>query len=320
MRIGLIGAGVLGSLFAGRLSSAGHDVTLIARGRRLRDLESGPLTLTNEADGLSTRVLVAAAPALLPNDNYELVIVMVRANQLESLLPSLSANTGVPCFLFMNNRASGSGELVRALGAQRIVLGFPGAGGEREGNMIHYRLIAEQPTTIGELDGRLSARVQLLASTLRQAGFRVALTRHMDDWLKVHAVFVTAIAGAIYNAGGQARMVASSDNHIRDLVIAIPEGFAVLSKAGVSIEPKKLALLFSLPRWIPQLYWRRYLSAGDAELIFARHARAAPDEMWALVGELRAAYPGAFDVCLELTGLWACIQAAAAEAGRLPGA
>lgn len=308
MRIALIGAGVLGSLYAGRLTLAGHEVTLIARGRRLCELRSGPLILSDEVDGRSTEVVVPAAHALAPDDYYELVVVMVRANQLEGLLPDLAANARVPCFLFMHNRANGSSKLVQSLGAQRTLLGFPGAGGERDGNTIRYRLIAEQPTTLGELDGRRSPRLRLLASTFESGGFRVALSRHMDDWLKAHAVFVTAIAGAIYEAGGHTRNIASDRALIRRLVLGIHEGFAALSTTGVVIEPRKLAFLFSLPHRFPELYWRRYLSRPDAELIFARHARAAPDEMWELVEELHTTYPGAFDRCSELNSLWAGIE------------
>lgn len=313
MRIAVIGAGVLGSLYAGRLTLAGHEVTLIARGRRFGELQSGPLVLSNEVDGRSIEVVVPAARALASEDCYELVLVMVRANQVEGLLPELAANSGVPCFVFMHNRASGSSKLAEAVGAQRVLLGFPGAGGERDGNTIRYRLIAEQATTLGAPDGRRSPRLTLLASVLERAGFRVALSRHMDDWLKAHALFVTAIAGAIYEAGGHAREVALNRVLIRRLVIGIREGFAALSATGVAIEPKNLAFLFSLPHWAPELYWRRYLSLPHAELIFARHARAAPDEMCELVEELRTTYPGAFDRCLELKSLWDEVETASTK-------
>jgi 2-dehydropantoate 2-reductase len=37
MRILILGAGVIGSVYAGHLRDAGHEVTLMARGRRLAE-------------------------------------------------------------------------------------------------------------------------------------------------------------------------------------------------------------------------------------------------------------------------------------------
>jgi ketopantoate reductase len=53
MRILVIGAGVLGSLYAGRLAAAGNDVGLLARGSGLAELQREPLRLVNDADGTS---------------------------------------------------------------------------------------------------------------------------------------------------------------------------------------------------------------------------------------------------------------------------
>jgi hypothetical protein len=63
-------------------------------------------------------------------------------------------------------------------------------------------MIAQQPTTSGELDGRRTARLRELVKTFRQSGFRTTTSRDMDAWLKAHAFFVTAVSGAIYMAGG----------------------------------------------------------------------------------------------------------------------
>ena len=45
MRILVLGAGVIGSVYAGKLLQAGHEVVLLARGRRLADLQSHGLLL-----------------------------------------------------------------------------------------------------------------------------------------------------------------------------------------------------------------------------------------------------------------------------------
>jgi hypothetical protein len=42
MRIMILGAGVQGTLYGVRLARAGHDVTLIARGKRVEELQQRP--------------------------------------------------------------------------------------------------------------------------------------------------------------------------------------------------------------------------------------------------------------------------------------
>ena len=98
----------------------------------------------------------------------------------------------------------------------------------------------------------------------------------MDDWLKTHAMLVTAIAGAIYLAGGSTTAIAKSRESIRTLVRGIRQGFGLLSDAGVEIEPRKLALLTGLPSILAQLYLRRFLARPASELILARHATPMP--------------------------------------------
>ena len=43
MRILMPGVGVIGSVYAGHLRDAGHEVTLMARGRRLAELQTSGL-------------------------------------------------------------------------------------------------------------------------------------------------------------------------------------------------------------------------------------------------------------------------------------
>lgn len=47
----------------------------------------------------------------------------------------------------------------------------------------------------------------------------------MDSWLKRHAVFVTAMSGALYAAGGTARGLAASGSLVRSMVLAVREGW-----------------------------------------------------------------------------------------------
>jgi hypothetical protein len=124
------------------------------------------------------------APLLknVKNHRKENVMVLVRKNQLPDVLPRMAVNRPSPSFLFMVNNASGPEPLIQAVGRERVLLGFAGAGGTREGHAVTTIILSgeSQPTTIGELDGQTTPRLETIADVLRGVGFPTAIEAHMD--------------------------------------------------------------------------------------------------------------------------------------------
>jgi len=68
VRILVLGAGVIGSVYAGKLLEAGHEVVLLARGSRLADLQSHGLLLEDAESGNRMAQLVASVSEPAPDD------------------------------------------------------------------------------------------------------------------------------------------------------------------------------------------------------------------------------------------------------------
>ena len=192
MRILVLGAGVIGSVYAGRLLKAGHEVVLLARGERLVDLHAHGLILQDAESQDRTTPPVAAVSEPGPDDRYDLVVVPVRAEQLKSTLPVLTAMTDGSDVLFFGNTANRQAELADALG-ERALFGFPAAGGVRDGSVIRYVLITQQKTMLGEPDGTTTARVRELQGVLTGAGLPTVISANIAGWLQGHAAFVVPI-------------------------------------------------------------------------------------------------------------------------------
>ena len=150
MKILVYGAGVIGTLYAAGLQQAGHQVTILARGTRLAEIRQHGLVVEEVATGIRSSIRVATTDKLSANDAYDLAMIVVRYDQLPAILPSLAANKMLPTVLFMLNNPLGSAHLVDAVGLDRVLLGFPGAGGVLQDHVVRYALISQQPTTIGE--------------------------------------------------------------------------------------------------------------------------------------------------------------------------
>lgn len=230
---------------------------------------------------------LAVVEELDPSAQAELCLVTVRREQLDGIVPTLRAARGVARAVVMVNHACGSESLFSALGRERTVLGFPGAAGGIDGGVDRYVEIPEQPTIV-------ESRAPDVAALFRDVGFRVSVVDDMDSWLRRHAVFVTAVVGALYQVGGDAGRLASDPARIRTFVRAVREGWRALDGLGTAPPPIALRAIF---RWVPLPlavgYWRRLLASPRGEYYFARHARHAAKEMAALAADVRALAPTA---------------------------
>lgn len=286
MRIVVVGAGVIGSVYAGRLLEAGHEVTLCARGRRLAELCERGLILEDAETGRRTAESVRAVAA--PDGvQCDLVVVAVRRDQMLATVPLL-ANVDDDV-LFFGNAAGLISELAGAVGA-RALFGFPAAGGVRYGAAVRYVLIGQQKTMLGKADSPGSARVAKLADVFSSAGFPVAVSEDPEAWLMAHAAFIVPIALALLRVDVQPGRLAADQALLTAMVRATRQAFRALLTVGNTQIPRNLrALYLVMPQAFASWYWRRTLAGPRGELWFAAHTRAAPEEMLSLAGVLRAA-------------------------------
>ena len=289
MKILVYGAGVIGTLYAARLQDGGNRVTVVARGQRLADIRRYGLVLEDVVGHGRSTTQVDTTERLGPNDQFDAALIAVRRDQVASVVPELTANYRIPTLIFMLNNPTGSSDLAQAVGRDRVLLGFPGAGGTRDGHLVRYVMIAQQPTTLGELDGQRTARLRNLVETFRQCGFPTTTSRDMDAWLKAHAFFVTAISGAIYMAGGDCHRLSEDKATAALMAEGVREGYSAVRALGHSVEPVALRVLFT---WLPPAfaiyYWRRFFASEMADYVFGRHARAASREMRELANDCRS--------------------------------
>jgi 2-dehydropantoate 2-reductase len=276
VRILVFGAGVIGSVYAVKLLQAGHEVVMLARGRRLSDLQTNGLVLEEAQSGNRTVLAVQSVGHLAPDDRHEVVLVSVRSEQLASTLPILAAMNDGSDVLFFGNTAGHEAELLASLG-KRVLFGFPAAGGVRNGPVVKYVLIRQQKTMLGEPSGAITLRVRHLQNELSGAGFPAAITTSIDDWLLGHAAFITPIAFALYRVDTDPAKLAADPRILRSMVLAIQQAFAALRGAGNAEIPANLRVLFlRLPTAFAVAYWRRVFASPRGELWFGAHTRAAP--------------------------------------------
>jgi ketopantoate reductase len=293
MKILVYGAGPLGSVFAAQLHRGGHDVSILARGQRLADLREHGVVLYNHTDDSWMTARVNVIEQLAPDNEYDLIMVIMRKNNALDILPILAANLRTPNILFLMNNAAGPDALVAALGKDRVLTGFPASAGYRDGHVIHCLTgIEEQPYPIpfGEIDGRVTERTERIAHAIDAApGLKAEIHTDMDAWHKYHvALLMPSLAPALYACGtDRLRMLRTRDALVL-AIRAVHEGFRVLRAKGLPITPSSLRLFAWLPE--PLLVWflRKRFAHEHIEIAMVRHAEAARDEIKYLTDEFLA--------------------------------
>ena len=109
MRVLFFGAGALGTLFAAKLAAAGHDVSVLARGERLAAIERDGLRIRPRAKGEAPEVRPAVVSRVRHDVPYDLVVVLVRRNQVDEALRTIAAEHDGDVLVMVNEGAECGG-------------------------------------------------------------------------------------------------------------------------------------------------------------------------------------------------------------------
>jgi 2-dehydropantoate 2-reductase len=283
VKVLVYGAGVIGCIYAARLRQSGCAVTLLARGAHFKRLDEHGIVIRNILTGKRTMIKVPLTSALSGSDQYDLIIVTVRLDQLGSVLPALRDNPLCPLVMFMLNNPDELSDWGKEIGQKHIILGFPGVGGSLENESIDYLAIKQQPTSIGKSAGKTSKDTYAIKMLLEEAGFPVTIRSNMPAWLKVHALFIACATAAIMRESGNSVQLGKNKSSISMMVKSIREGFGACRSLGIPIIPLNLKIIFEwMPHWFSVWYWQKAMQGETGRLAIAPHANKAKGEMQAL--------------------------------------
>jgi 2-dehydropantoate 2-reductase len=206
MKICVVGAGSIGGLLGVKLALAGEEVTLIARGQHLEAIQRDGLQLRLSDGSVEVARDVATTSDMTACGPQDLVILGLKAHQIESVVDDLrtlfgpdtmvlTTQNGLPWWYFQRHGGEFDGYTIKALDSdgrlgagiepERIIgcIAYPAAFISRPGVISH---IEGMRFPVGELDGSESERVQRIAETLTRAGFKAPVLSDIrsEIWLK----------------------------------------------------------------------------------------------------------------------------------------
>jgi 2-dehydropantoate 2-reductase len=172
MRICVIGAGAMGAAYGGLLSELGHDVTFV-------DTWSDNVDAINakglRVDGVKgTHIFKVAATSNAPHGlDADLAMIWTDSNNTRHAAETAKAALAKDGFAITLQNGIGNVEtLVEVLGAARVAAGSSMCSAAMQGP-AHSTLTHMGMTSVGEIGGGGSPRVEALRDELAKAGFEV---------------------------------------------------------------------------------------------------------------------------------------------------
>jgi 2-dehydropantoate 2-reductase len=233
MRIAIVGAGAMGSLFGGRLAQVATVTLLDPWAEHVAAIQRDGLSII-ELDGQESRVHVTATgdPSAVPE--ADLVIIFVKAHatrQASEWARQFLAADGLA--LTLQNGVGNAEVMAEVLGAERVVAGVTAHGATLLGPG-RVRHAGQGPTHIAtrpDIDTKLAA----VAAILEQAGFEVHLSTDLDSlvWGKlVINVGINALTAILRVPNGR---LVESPAAGELMAQAVAEAVAVCQVKGISL-------------------------------------------------------------------------------------
>jgi 2-dehydropantoate 2-reductase len=182
MKIAIMGTGGQGGFFGSLLNHAGHNVTLIARGRNLEAIQKNGLTFKSKVYG--DKIIQVKATNEIENIGIvDLVVFCVKNYDLQAAVEQIKPVIGPETIvLTVQNGVEAPYRVGDVIGAEHVIAGASRISSHLEtpGEVIHH---AGKSFFFGEVSGGLSPRVNMLEKLLNKAGFEAIASEDIQHML-----------------------------------------------------------------------------------------------------------------------------------------
>jgi 2-dehydropantoate 2-reductase len=207
MKICVVGAGAIGGLMGFRLAEAGEEVTLIDIGPHLDAMKKNGLKLINPDGSEEVTTKFKATSNMEEAGPQDVVILALKTHLIESLVKDLRSlfgpetmlvpvQNGLPWWYFQRHGGEYDGQRIKTVDPNGIIAAniepdriigcvvYP-AGAIQAPGVVHH--VEGNRFPVGELDGSETERVQRVADSFINAGFKSFVLDNIraEIWLKL---------------------------------------------------------------------------------------------------------------------------------------
>ena len=172
MKIAIIGTGAMGSVYAGVLAEAGHEIWAIdSWADHIEQIKSNGLTLEGAS---GNRTITNLSATTDPDDAAacDLYIIATKADGVGAAAQAVARNMREDSLILTIQNGLGAGErIAKFINTKNVLLGVAEGFGASMKGPGHAHHNAMRQIRIGEMNGGMSERLQTLEAVWKEAGF-----------------------------------------------------------------------------------------------------------------------------------------------------
>ncbi len=251
MKIAIVGAGGVGGYFGARLAAAGQDVWFLARGRHLDAIRRCGLRVKSRLGDVHVNPAQATDdPAVI--GPVDLVVVTVKLWDTEAAIAAAKKLAGADtAFVSFQNGVVAADQLAAAFGRERVLGGVSHISAVISGPGIILHTGTMARLTVGELDGRRTARVNAFVDACRKAGIDAHASDDIRRAIWEKFIFLASFSG-VTTLTRLSKGPIFADADTRALFeAAIAEAVAVARANGVALADDVVATTMRFSEGLP---------------------------------------------------------------------
>jgi 2-dehydropantoate 2-reductase len=187
MKIAIIGAGAMGSVYAGILGDGGNEVWAVdVWAEHVAAIRTHGLTVEGASGRRTVRIKATCDPADV--GVCDLVVISTKAGDVEGAAVAVQPLLGPETVVLPIQNGLGSADRVAAiLGEERVAIGVVGGFGASMVGPGHVHHNGWELVRLGERHGAATERIRRIAKAWADAGFRVQVYDDVDQlvWEKL---------------------------------------------------------------------------------------------------------------------------------------
>ncbi len=283
MKVLIVGAGVIGSIFGWATAKTGHAVTHLLRSGRTARFSNGlAMDIYDRRQGHPRRVIenypMHVTEQVTPADHFDLVIIPTKHYTLDQTLQQVVPLTKGADYLLLSQNWQGTEQIDPLIAPDHYIFGDAKAGGGFMGERLVCTISA---IDIGPIQGQPDECLKKSTALFESADIPVHVQPEMLHYLWIQYAITGGMWPALVRAGSFKRLMRNPKN-VKPALAAVKECLQVAQAREVNLEHFPSTQMYIDPSWLTiQLSGiaLRMLTFNEYQKRCSMHALSDPQEV-----------------------------------------
>lgn len=265
MKIMIVGAGIIGTIYGWAISEAGHEVTHFVRpGKAARLIDGISMDVLDNRKGYKKKYLgrynLQVTETLNPSDGFELVIVPTKPYQLEEALQSIVPFVDSGDYLLLTQNWHGTAKIDAILPQSHYIYGDAKAGGVFEDGTLVAAIFPS--IDLGKVSKETGGPLEKAVALFEDAKIDVVIHENILHYIWVQYAITGGLWPAVVRAAGLDELL--RDRRTGELsLLMVNECLEVVARRGVDLKRYPDTRM-----WTTQSAFRRQVALIGLILLF----------------------------------------------------